>query len=67
MMWVLLLSPSYHFKFCENLTFEDNINNTFRKYKVLPQWFNAMNLKDYNTKLQKIYGKTSKIRQINAI
>ena len=25
---VLLLSSSYHYKFCENLTFEDNLNNT---------------------------------------
>ena len=26
---VLLLSSSFHFKFCENLSDEDNFNNTF--------------------------------------
>ena len=36
-MRVLLLLSSYHFKFCENLTFEDNINNTFTLKKFLPQ------------------------------
>lgn len=25
---VLMPSSSYHYKFCENLTFEDNLNNT---------------------------------------
>ena len=25
---VLVPSSSYHYKFCENLTFEDNLNNT---------------------------------------
>ena len=26
---VLLLSSSFHFKLCENLILEDNLNNTF--------------------------------------
>ena len=32
---VLLLSSSFHFKFCENLSVEDNFNNTFFD-KILP-------------------------------
>ena len=32
---VLLLSSSYYFKLCENLTSEDNFNNTFFD-KILP-------------------------------
>ena len=32
---VLLLSSSFHFKFCENLSVEDNFNNTFYG-KILP-------------------------------
>jgi len=30
MMWMLLLPSSQRYKFCENLTLEDNFNNTFR-------------------------------------
>ena len=33
---VLLSSSSYHFKLCENLSVEDNFNNTFSKLKVTP-------------------------------
>jgi len=33
---VLLLSSSYHFKLCENLRDEDNLNNTFFVIKVIP-------------------------------
>ena len=33
---VLLLSSSYHFKLCENLRDEDNLNNTFFLIKAIP-------------------------------
>ena len=36
---VLLLPSSYHFKLCENLRDEDNLNNTFSlKTSMSPLW-----------------------------
>ena len=52
---VLSLSSSYHFKFCENLTLEDNLNNTFRLNMSLLYELNALSMKSYCKVTKSVY------------
>ena len=52
---MLSLSSSYHFKFCENLTLEDNLNNTFRLNMSLLYELNALSMRSYRKVTKSVY------------
>ena len=57
---VLLLSSSRNFKFCENLSVEDNLNNTFCNKKLLQTTTAVWNCHKFNKKVSNSIYKSAK-------